>query len=250
MKEDETKLPQHVAIIMDGNGRWANRRFMPRAAGHRAGAKVVRKAVTYCKQHGIAVLSLFALSVENYLNRPEPEIQFLMTLFADALLRNTEELHQSNVKIRFMGDLSILSPALHKQVAHAQSLTTDNTGLTLVLAIHYSGRWDIVQAAKRFARATRDQSVDPDMLTEADFSRYLCLHDLPEPDLLIRTSGEQRISNFMLWQFAYTELFFTDAFWPDFNEAEFSRAIAAYQKRERRFGLTSEQMQDVIASPS
>ena len=233
---NQFKMPQHVAIIMDGNGRWAKQRLMPRMIGHRAGVKSVRRAIQYCIKNNIAVLSLFAMSVENFLCRPESEVQFLISLLSDSLKRNLEELHQQNIRIRVAGNLSVFGAALQEKIHEAETLTQHNTRLTLVIALHYSGRWDILQAAQKLAQHAIDNNLNPCTLTEKDFSHYLCLHDLPEPDLMVRTSGEQRISNFMLWQFAYTELYFTDTLWPDFDEAVFTDAIATFQKRERRFG--------------
>lgn len=239
------KMPRHVAIVMDGNGRFAKKRFMPRAFGHRAGVAAVKKAIEFSSNNNIEVLSLFALSVENYQSRPTAEVQFLTGLLSEALLDNLDGMHKNNIRIRVMGDLSVFDPILQEQYNQAQDHTKNNTGLTLVLAIHYGGRWDILQASKKFARYIVDNQLNPEDLSEKDFSQFLCIADLPEPDLFIRTSGEQRISNFMLWQFAYTELFFTDVFWPDFNEQIYRDAIAAFQKRERRFGLTGEQIAHV-----
>lgn len=235
-------MPKHVAIVMDGNGRWAKERFMPRIAGHRVGAKAVRKAIQFCVRHQIDVLSLFALSVENFLSRPESEIHFLLSLFSDALLKDIVELHEHNIRIRIIGDHSAFDQKLKTQIDTAQTMTKDNTGLTLIIAVNYSGRWDMLQAAKKLAKHVLINGVDPEAMTEADYAKYICLHDLPEPDLLIRTGGDQRISNFMLWQFAYTELYFSDVYWPDFDEELFAKAVASYQKRERRFGLTGEQI--------
>lgn len=236
-------MPRHVAIVMDGNGRWAKQRFMPRIFGHRAGVKAVQRAVRFCSEHGISVLSLFALSVENFQSRPDAEVKFLITLLSDTLMKNVADLHKNNVRVRIMGDLSIFPEVVRAQINETQFLTKNNTGLTLVVAIHYSGRWDIAQAAKKFAKFAIEKNIDPDMLSEKDFAPFLCIADLPEPDLFIRTSGELRISNFMLWQLAYAELCFTPIFWPDFDEKAFLDAIAVFQKRERRFGLTSEQVQ-------
>lgn len=235
-------MPRHIAIVMDGNGRWAKQRFMPRIFGHRAGVKAVQRAVRFCSDHGIEVLSLFALSVENFQSRPDAEVKFLVTLLSDTLMKNIMDLHKNNVRVRIMGDLSIFPDAVCAQLNETQSLTKNNTGLTLVVAIHYSGRWDIVQAAKKFAKDAIEKNIDPATLSEKDFASFLCISDLPEPDLLIRTSGEQRISNFMLWQLAYAELCFVPIFWPDFDEKAFLDAIAIFQKRERRFGLISEQV--------
>lgn len=234
--------PQHVAIVMDGNGRWAKRRFMTRVSGHRVGVKAVRKAVDFCVKNKIEVLSLFALSIENFRSRPKAEVRFLVFLLSDALIKNTEELHRNNVRIRIIGDCSVFEKPFRDQIEYAQTLTQHNSGLTLVIALHYSGRWDILQAVQKCVQHAIDHAIDPQKLTENDFSQFLCLHDLPEPDLLIRTSGEKRISNFMLWQFAYTELCFVDALWPDFDDHVFSDAIHDFQKRERRFGLISEQI--------
>ncbi len=235
-------MPSHVAIVMDGNGRWAKRRFMPRVAGHRVGVKAVRKAVDYCSKHKIKVLSLFAMSTENFRVRPESEVRFLVFLLSDVLKKNVQELHQHNVRVQIIGDISVFDPSFQHEIERAHVLTQHNTGLTFVIAIHYSGRWDILQAAQKFAQLAIDNKADPKTLTEKDYAQFLCLHDLPEPDLLIRTGGEKRISNFMLWQFAYTELCFVDEYWPDFNDDIFTQAIHDFQHRERRFGLISEQI--------
>jgi undecaprenyl diphosphate synthase len=229
-------MPHHISIIMDGNGRWASRRLMPRVAGHRAGAKSVRRAIDFCVKNKISVLSLFALSVENFQFRPESEVKFLISLLIELLVKNLDEMHQNRIRIRVMGDLSVFEPDVQAQIEHAQSTTKENDGLVLVVAINYSGRWDIFQASQRFAQYLIEKNKNPFEAEEKEFAQFLCLHDLPEPDLLIRTSGEQRISNFMLWQFAYTELYFADVFWPDFDETVFQQAIDVFQKRERRFG--------------
>ena len=239
--EKHRNNPKHVSIVMDGNGRWAKRRFMPRIAGHRVGAKVVRKAIRYCVDHQIEVLSLFALSVENFISRPPAEVKFLLSLFSELLDKELDELHQSNVRIRLIGDHSVFESSLREKISFAQEKTLHNTGLTLVIAANYSGRWDLLQAAKKMTKEVLERGLNPNNLTENDYSKYISLADLPEPDLLIRTSGEKRISNFMLWQLAYTELFFMDELWPDFDEHMFRKAIAAYQKRERRFGTTGDQ---------
>ena len=231
-----SNIPHHVSVIMDGNGRWAKKRLMQRIAGHRAGVKSVRKAIDFCIDHHIGVLSLFALSVENFLSRPESEVKFLISLFSEMITKNIEDLHQNQVQIRVIGELSVFGPSVLEQIQHAQSYTKNNTGLLLVIAVNYSGRWDIFQAAQKFAQHVIDEKINPNAQTEKEYAKFLCLSDLPEPDLLIRTSGEQRISNFMLWQLAYAELYFTDIFWPDFDEAAFEEAIAVFQKRERRFG--------------
>src|SRR3990167_8388034 len=229
-------MPRHVAIVMDGNGRWAKKRFMPRIAGHRVGVKSVRRAIQFCVRHKIDVLSLFALSVENFKSRSETEVKFLVALLSDLLVKNLVEMHDNHIRIRLIGDLSVFEPSVQAQIEHAQTLTKNNTGLTLVIAVNYSGRWDIFQATQKFSQYVIDHNIDPSTLSEKDYVPFLCLHDLPEPDLLIRTSGEQRLSNFMLWQFAYTELCFIDAFWPDFDDQVFEGALQTFQKRERRFG--------------
>ncbi len=236
-------LPQHVAIVMDGNGRWAKQRKLPRIAGHRAGAKSVKKVVECCIKQGVKALTLFALSVENFQHRPRNEVQFLISLFLESLQNNTKELHDNNVRIRVIGDLSVLNAKLREQVERSQVLTANNNALNLVVAINYSGRWDLLQASQKIAEKVHQSELTPSQITEQTIANLLCSHDLPEPDLLIRTSGEQRISNFMLWQFAYTELYFTDIFWPDFDEAAFMQALQCYQSRQRRFGLTGEQVE-------
>ncbi len=236
MKNQHPNLPQHVAIVMDGNGRWATKRLLPRIMGHRAGAKAVRRAIDFCVRHRINTLSLFALSVENFLSRPQKEIEFLLELFAHSLEKNILEMHRNQIRIRFIGDLSVFGASLQNQLQEAVLLTQHNTGLNLVLAVNYSGRWDVFQAAQKFSQHVLDHHLDPKQLTENDFSQFLCLKDLPEPDLLIRTSGEKRISNFMLWQLAYTELCFVEECWPDFDEQIFLRVMDDFQKRERRFG--------------
>lgn len=235
----DINLPQHVAIIMDGNGRWAKKRKLPRAAGHRAGAKAVERAIAYSVKRGIQALTLFALSIENRLNRPDREIHLLLSLFLDALRRHTAKLHEENVQVKIVGDRSFLEATLRQQIAETEKLTQSNTGLQLRIAINYSGRWDILQAMRRAMQA----QLSPEDIDDVTFQQFLCFHDVPEPDLLIRTSGEKRISNFFLWQCAYTELFFTDAFWPDFDDSVYAQAIDSFQQRERRFGYTSEQLE-------
>ncbi|OGT51836.1 MAG: di-trans,poly-cis-decaprenylcistransferase [Gammaproteobacteria bacterium RIFCSPHIGHO2_12_FULL_42_13] len=239
MSVSPLSMPSHVAVIMDGNGRWAKQRHLPRAMGHRAGVKSVRRAITFCIDHHIPTLTLFALSVENYLMRPALEVQFLTALLSESLLSNLKDLEEQKVCVRVIGDLSVFPEKTRSEIADTESRTKNNCALTLVLAINYSGRWDILQAAKQFA--VQHQNIAH--ATEADFSRYLCLQDLSPPDLLIRTGGEQRISNFLLWQLAYTELYFAEVMWPGFDDKIFQQAIEAFQKRERRFGLTGEQVQ-------
>ena len=241
MGKNATYLPQHVAIVMDGNGRWAKSRGLPRVAGHRAGAKIVRYVVEYAAKRGVDILTLFAFGLEN-LARPQSEVNFLMSLFLDALESNTEELYKNNVQLRIIGDHRDFDEKLISQIYSSQELTKNNRGLKLIIALNYSGRWDIVEAARRIGKKIESQEINPDSVTTDLFHRQLCLSDLPEPDLLIRTSGEQRLSNFMLWQVAYTEIYFTPTHWPDFNRAIFDEALAFYRTRQRRFGLTPEQV--------
>lgn len=237
------KLPNHVAIVMDGNGRWASQRNLPRIAGHRVGAKAVREAIKFATEIKIPVLTLFAFSSENW-GRPQAEVNFLMDLFLKTLRRETKNLHKHNVRLRIIGDYTKFDLTLQKKIHEAQELTANNTGLTLVIAANYSGRWDLAQAMQQIAQLVKINMLNATDITTDLISQYLCLADLPEPDLLIRTSGERRISNFMLWQFAYTELFFTDALWPDFNATIFQQAITDFMQRQRRYGLTGKQISD------
>lgn len=237
------KLPQHVAIIMDGNGRWAKARKLPRVMGHRAGSKAVRRAIEFCHQHHIPHLSLFALSVENRLNRPAKELEFLLSLFLESLRKHTAEMHNNSIRVQIVGDRTLLSDVLRRQVEYTEALTQHNTGLRLMVAIDYSGRWDILQATRKLMKA----GVAADAIDESLLGQQLCFADVPEPDLLIRTGGEQRISNFMLWQCAYTEFYFPDIYWPDFDAQQFAKAIDSYQSRERRFGYISEQLAGVTS---
>ncbi len=237
------KLPKHVAIVMDGNGRWATQRNLPRIAGHRVGAKAVREAIKFATEADIQVLTLFAFSSENW-NRPAAEVNFLMDLFLKTLRRETKKLHKHNVHLRIIGDYAKFDLDLQKKILEAQELTANNTGLTLVIAANYSGRWDLTQAMQQIAQLVKINVINTADITTDLVNQYLCLADLPEPDLLIRTSGELRISNFMLWQFAYTELFFTDVLWPDFNAAIFQQALTDFAQRQRRYGLTGKQISD------
>ena len=238
---EESPLPRHVAIIMDGNGRWARRRHLPRTAGHQAGVTAVRKTVEHCAKCGIGVLTLFAFSSENW-RRPAEEVSVLMRLFEMTLSRETSRLHENGIRLRVIGDRSAFSANLQARIAEAEALTADNDRMTLLIAANYGGRWDITQAARRLARQVAEGRLDPDEIDESKLAAYLSFADLPEPDLFIRTGGELRISNFLLWQLAYTELYFTDVLWPDFDEAELDKALAEYARRERRFGHTSEQL--------
>jgi undecaprenyl diphosphate synthase len=229
-------VPRHVAIIMDGNGRWAKRRFLPRVAGHRRGVETVREVVKACIERGIGYLTLFAFSSENW-RRPPEEVSFLMQLFLRSLEQEVEKLDSNGIRFKVVGDLSAFDPRIREHVHRGEALTADNDRLTLTIAANYGGRWDMLQAANR-CRVEDPQAP----LTEERLARFLSMSYAPEPDLFIRTGGEMRVSNFLLWQLAYTELFFTEALWPDFGAAALDEAIASYRRRERRFGRTSEQL--------
>lgn len=231
-------VPQHIAIIMDGNGRWARKRLLPRIAGHKRGVEIVRTTVKACSELGVEYLTLFAFSSENW-RRPAEEVSFLMQLFMLALEREVTKLHNGNIRLKVIGDRSRFEGRLVEMITHAESLTQNNTGLTLTIAANYGGRWDLVQATHRMLKDHPDRG---QTFMEEDLEPYLSTSYAPEPDLFIRTGGEQRISNFMLWQLAYAELYFTDTLWPDFNSMALKRAIKSFQQRERRFGRTSEQL--------
>ncbi len=225
---------------MDGNGRWAKQRFMPRVAGHQRGVEALREVVKACRDLGVTYLTVFAFSSENW-RRPADEVSFLMTLFLKMLEREVSKLHENNIRLRIIGDREPFDEKLKQTMHAAEQLTRDNTALTLTVAANYGGRWDVMQAMRAMLKDS------PDLIqsfSEEDMHPYLCLSDAPEPDLFIRTGGEQRISNFMLWQLAYTELYFTDVLWPAFGRKELEAAISSYQKRERRFGRTSEQLSE------
>ncbi|NJD86600.1 MAG: di-trans,poly-cis-decaprenylcistransferase [Betaproteobacteria bacterium] len=236
-------VPRHVAIIMDGNGRWAKKRFLPRVAGHRRGVEAVREVVKACMERGVECLTLFAFSSENW-RRPTEEVNFLMQLFLKALEQEVEKLHANGIRFRVIGDLSAFDPVIVEHVRRGEALTAGNTRLTLTVAANYGGRWDILQAANR---CLAERPGEP--ITEELLAARLSLADCPEPDLFIRTGGEERVSNFLLWQLAYTELYFTPALWPDFGAAALDEAIASYRARERRFGRTSEQLAATLPQP-
>ena len=237
-------LPQHVAIIMDGNGRWAQKRLLPRIAGHRAGVQSVKAMVETCGRKKIQALTLFAFSSENW-RRPEEEVGLLMDLFLTALQRETRTLHKNNVRLRVIGERSAFGEKLRRQIDEAERLTAANTGLNLNVAANYGGKWDIVQAARLVGQRVEAGTLRADDISETLFESYLALDGLPEPDLFIRTGGEQRISNFLLWHLAYAELYFTDTLWPDFNGEAFELALSSFAKRQRRFGRTGEQLEQV-----
>ena len=234
---DKNNIPEHVAIIMDGNGRWAKQQNKLRIFGHTNGVAAVRRAVSYARQIGVKVLTLYAFSSENW-NRPEQEVSALMTLFMQALDREVKKLHKNDIRLNIIGDTSRFSETLQEKIANAENLTEKNTALTLNIAANYGGCWDIVQAAQQLAHKVKNHEMQPEYITEQCFQRHLVTQNQPQVDLLIRTSGEQRISNFLLWQIAYAELCFLDVLWPNFSEKEFNQAIASYQQRHRRFGAT------------
>jgi undecaprenyl diphosphate synthase len=228
--------PRHIAIIMDGNGRWASNRGLPRIVGHKIGVESVRAVVGFCYEKKIAALTLFAFSTENW-ERPKKEVSFLTgQLFIQALENEISELHKNSVQFRVIGDTKRLDKKLQQKIDNAEKLTTNNNGLKLVIALSYSGRWDITEATRRLCYQVEIGEIKSDDITAEMVDNKISLHDLPKPDLLIRTGGEQRISNFMLWQLAYTELYFTDVLWPDFREEAFTKALNAYESRSRRFG--------------
>jgi undecaprenyl diphosphate synthase len=234
-------LPRHVAIIMDGNGRWAQQRFRPRVIGHRAGARAVNSCIDFCIARGIGALTLFAFSSENW-GRPSQEIDALMKLFLGALEREVAELHRRGVRIRFIGERSRFAEAIRQRMANAETLTAGNQVLQLSIAASYGGRQDIAEAARALAREVAAGRLDPEAIDETLLGAHTALSDLPAPDLFIRTGGDFRISNFLLWQLAYTELWFTQTLWPDFDQDLFQQALDDYARRERRYGLTSAQV--------
>jgi undecaprenyl diphosphate synthase len=235
------RVPRHVAIIMDGNGRWAVSRGLERNAGHREGIESVREIVRASRDYGIEILTLYAFSIENW-NRPRGEVSELMRLLEEYLETELEEVMEHGARVRTIGRLDRLPPSTRRAVKRATERTSENTGMQLVFALSYGGRAEIVDAARRLARDAELGKIDPEGLDEKGFASYLYAPDLPDPDLLIRTGAEQRVSNFLLWQIAYSELHLTERMWPEFRRAEFEAAIVDFQRRERRFGLTSEQV--------
>ena len=231
-------LPQHVAVIMDGNGRWANQRGLPRIAGHRQGARVLKDLLRCCKDWGVGALTAYAFSTENW-RRPTSEVDFLMVLFEKMLRKELKEMHREGVRIRFIGDLSALSPSLQAEIDRATTETANNTAIDFNVAINYGSRSEIVQACQKITQKVERGELSSDNVSEALISEHLYTAG-DDPDLLIRTSGEQRLSNFLLWQLAYTEMYFTNAFWPDFDRGEFHRALQVFQARDRRFGNASD----------
>lgn len=241
MVSNQLQVPGHVAIIMDGNGRWANGHNLPRAAGHNAGVKALRKIAEHCVDRKIDILTVYAFSSENW-RRPEKEVSLLMELFMSSLKSEAQDLHKNNIVLRFIGERTVFPEKLQATIADAEALTADNTGLSLVIAANYGGRWDIVTACKKLAEKTKSAEIDVSNIDEALLNRTMCLGDLIAPDLFIRTGGEKRISNFLLWQMAYTELYFTNILWPDFGAEQLDEAVAWFSERQRRFGRTAEQV--------
>ncbi len=244
-------IPHHIAIVMDGNGRWASARFQPRVFGHRAGVKAVRETVENAARTGVKILTLFAFSSENW-QRPEDEVNGLMELFLRAIRSESESLHRDGVCLRFIGDLNRFSNPLREEMAQLVALTVANTRLILNIAVNYGGRWDISQAARRLAIDVQAGLISAEQINEQSFAPYLAMADIAPPDLLIRTGGEFRISNFLLWQTAYSELYFTPTLWPDFGAADLALAINDFQSRQRRFGKTGAQVDatDAIEQPA
>lgn len=246
MSSSEAVRPRHVAIIMDGNGRWAKKRGLLRAAGHQSGFRTTRDIVEACVRERIEALTLFAFSSENW-KRPEKEVGLLMDLFLRALKSEVSDLHENKVCIRFIGERSAFGEKLQEQMSLAEELSANNNGLKLSIAVNYGGRWDIINAAKQIARKARNGELDPETIDVDTFSAHVSLSDICDPDLFIRTGGEKRISNYLLWHLAYTELYFTDVLWPDFSDVELGQALKFYAGRQRRFGRTGEQVQDTNA---
>ena len=240
-------IPRHVAIIMDGNNRWAKRRALPGAAGHRAGVEAVRGVLRACRKHGVEVLTLFAFSSENW-GRPQPEVRALLALLSRYLRNEVKALHKDGIRLRFIGERDRFSERLRRLMQQSEQLTAGNTEATVVIAVDYGGQWDIAQAVQKLARRVQEGSLAPGDITPELIDSNISISDLPRPDLCIRTGGDARVSNFMLWHFAYSELYFTNVLWPDFDEAEFACALADYSRRERRFGLRAEQVTNGSAS--
>ncbi len=241
--------PKHLAIIMDGNGRWAKRRGKSTSYGHRAGVEAVREILGLCRDHGIQVLTLFAFSSENW-QRPSKEVSALMTLFASYLKKEVNKLHKDGVRIRFIGGRDRFSKALLKQMEHSENLTRDNSDTTLVIAVDYGGQWDIANAARLVAEQVKAGTLEPEQIDADLLNNYIALADLPKPDLCIRTAGEFRLSNFLLWQLAYSEFFFTTTLWPDFSDVDMQQALLSYRNRDRRYGGRSEHDSDIDVDAS
>ena len=242
-------IPRHIAIIMDGNGRWAKRRGLPRIAGHNEGVNSVRDIVEVCGQLGVEYLTLYAFSTENW-KRPKDEVSLLMRLLLKALRDERDRLHQNEVRLRAIGDIAALPQDVQDELLNASEMMKNNSGLTLILALSYSGRWDLVRASRRMAEDVAAGVLRPESITESTISEYLSTSEFPEPDLLIRTSSEHRISNFLLWELAYSEMVFAEEFWPAFRRKQLYSAVGDFQKRERRFGMVSEQIRRPPSAPN
>lgn len=242
MTKESAHIPQHIAIIMDGNGRWAKQRRQPRFMGHRAGVKAVENIVKHSAEIGVSVLSLFAFSSENW-RRPSKEVSLLMELFALSLKQQAKRLHKNNIRLQIIGDISKFSTSLQKQISQAEELTANNSGLIINVAANYGGQWDITQAVQKVAKRVQLGQLDAAEITEELIAAELTTASISDPDLFVRTGGEQRVSNFMLWQMAYTEFYFSETLWPDFDAEQLDNAIWSFNQRERRFGKTSEQIQ-------
>ena len=244
---DIASLPQHIAVVMDGNGRWANKRYLPRAAGHKAGVTATRKIVEICALNKIKALTIFAFSSENW-NRPKTEVSTIMTLFLTTISAEVKKLHKKNVRVRFIGERSRFTQKLQNSINECEDLTKGNGGLQLNIAANYGGRWDVVNACKSIIEEIQNNKMTLNEVNEELLNNFMSLSAIPEPDLFIRTGGEQRISNFLIWQLAYTELYFVDTLWPDFSDEDFSAALSWYANRQRRFGKTGQQILDESAS--
>jgi len=242
--DEDKKVPEHIAIIMDGNGRWAQAQGKGRVAGHKAGVDSVRSVVKGARKAGVQALTLFAFSSENW-QRPEKEVSVLMDLFMYVLTKEVKRLHKNNIRFQVIGDLSRFSEKLQKSIKKSEQLTVENTGLILSIAANYGGRWDITNAAKQLAKQVQNNEISLEDINEESLGEQICLAELPSLDLLIRTGGDYRISNFLLWQAAYAEFYFTETLWPDFNEEQFEKAIDVFDQRERRFGKTGDQVKKI-----
>jgi len=242
--DEDKKIPQHIAIIMDGNGRWAQAQGKTRVAGHKAGVDSVRAVVKGARKAGVKALTLFAFSSENW-QRPEKEVSVLMDLFLYVLTKEVKRLHKNNIRFQVVGDLSRFSEKLQTNIKKSEELTVENTGLTLSIAANYGGRWDIANAAKQLANQVQSNEISIEDINEESLHEHTCLAELPELDLLIRTGGDFRISNFLLWQAAYAEFYFTETLWPDFDEEQFEKAVDVFDQRERRFGKTGDQVTQI-----
>jgi undecaprenyl diphosphate synthase len=245
--DKEIQIPGHVAIVMDGNGRWANKKYLPRAAGHREGVKAAKSIIEDCRNAGVKILTLFAFSSENW-NRPEAEVSAIMRLFLTSLENEIQTLNENGVRLNFLGDRSRFDKKLQDKINESEKLTRNNNNFTLNIAANYGGRWDIVNACKRLCQQVQSKQISIEEINESVFSDSISTYPLPEPDLFIRTAGEMRISNFLIWQLAYTELYFTDVLWPDFDERQLKIALENYSQRKRRFGLTQQQVDGQISA--